>query len=750
MRKILFILSLLVCSVVCFGQPIVNRAGSANTVQDGRLSALYNLYVPKYSDTTAANLQVGIDSLSAVIFTYNTMSLWVRSIVGGGKRWVEIGSGGGGSVTASEGLLKVLDDIQLGGPLGSAAPLLTNRQIDLNGKLLYFTKGVPTPDYTAFDDRYTPFNVNILDSITSDSPDYDIVPKSGGNFQRTFRYFPPAYKLNNRYGWRMALETQVGDSVVERSDGGDYYAALIAEHQISPIEGHTGRSVVRSGHGGFSYNFAHEGIPSIIANMFIDGTDTNKYIYYKGFLTGVRSYLATSGNGGADTIENVSYYAASSFVNSPAWVKRSYVLRPEATHNRSAQPFFLYDSTRRQRSFHAGNLALGPGVDSSDYKLDVRGTGRFSDTLTLSSVTNTDDSTGYDILLRRRSGGAVTRMSVDALSNFISSGGGSSLFPTTGTGTATGGVIGDLDGNVLEVQQGGNGLLVLDPTSYSAFLRGTDGTGDTRLQLQSNVTDGDVNFRLRSDDDNNAVEIIGDAVANTLEYSAGSNTFTGNILTSSDNTYDIGDATNSFKDIYGRTVHLDGSTSGGVTIQSDALGNAINGTTLSGTGFVPATMFARLTSANPLADNTTDQNAFSSALDTWTLQGSTTYEVEGLYIVNSGGTNHNTQIGFTLGGGASITSISYYALNWTTATAQPAQVTTMVTVATATAVTLFNNATVNQIYFKGYISMNAGGTVAPFVKFSVAPGGSNEVAAGSYIKFTPIGTGTMTSIGSVN
>lgn len=101
MKKIYLIVSVLVASAICFSQtyPISNRTNSSFTVQDARFSALYNLFVPKYADTTAANLQVGNDSCSAVIYLYSTHSLWYRSCASGVKAWVEIGAGGGSGIT---------------------------------------------------------------------------------------------------------------------------------------------------------------------------------------------------------------------------------------------------------------------------------------------------------------------------------------------------------------------------------------------------------------------------------------------------------------------------------------------------------------------------------------------------------------------------------------------------------------------------------------------------------------------------
>lgn len=674
---------------------------------------------------------------------------------------------------ANEGLSVSGKYAQLGGPLGTASPLLTNRQIDLNDKLLYFTRGVPTPDYTAFDDRYTPFNVHIVDSVTSDAPDFDVVPKSGGNFHRTIKYYPPGYKVFNRYGWRMALETQVGDSVIEPSVGGDYYAALIAEHQISPLTGHTGRSVVRSGHGGFSYNFAHEGIPTLLANIFFDSTDATRYIYYKGFLTGVRPYLVMA-NGATDTVENISYYAASSFVNTPSWVKRSYVLRPEATHNRSAQPFFLYDSTRRERSFHAGNFALGPGVDSSDYKLDVRGTGRFSDSLTLSFATNTADTTGYDVVLRRRSDGTITRVSASQLLAFGGSG-GSSLFGLSGTNTATGSVTGDLDGFTLNINDGADNLF--SQTKENWAFNTTDDPGMLLTTMFGGVNGTDVRWNAGVTNGNEGTEggIIIEALAGRSRSYLTSDSIH---LVYNDGVVDISDSTDYYFPVIDKTtgalskthwpVPGSGATWGSITgtlsSQTDlqtaldaklahtTANPTLTATNATGTGYVATPMFARLTSNHSLADVNTAQAAFNSSFDTWTLQGNTTYEIEGLYHLNMGTTNHLTQMGFTLGGGASVTSIFYDAMSWTNApgSGQTAQYTQLSNVTTTTTVSLFDGAATKTIKFKGHISMNAGGTVQPFVQFSAAPGGTNEMVAGSYIKFVPIGNGTVTNQGSVN
>lgn len=107
MKKILLI-PFLFFSAIVFSQTIVNRAGPANTVADPRLQATKNLYLPRYNDTTTANIaganltvnNLGIDSCGAKIYTRNPQAVWTRYC--NPKRWVREGadaSGGGSVVT---------------------------------------------------------------------------------------------------------------------------------------------------------------------------------------------------------------------------------------------------------------------------------------------------------------------------------------------------------------------------------------------------------------------------------------------------------------------------------------------------------------------------------------------------------------------------------------------------------------------------------------------------------------------------
>jgi hypothetical protein len=90
MKKVAVLLLFIVSAVASFAQPITRRAMDVNTVSDARLQAQYNLLLPRYTDTTAANLAKGIDSCGAYIYTYTDNATWVRGC--SPKRWIKSGT----------------------------------------------------------------------------------------------------------------------------------------------------------------------------------------------------------------------------------------------------------------------------------------------------------------------------------------------------------------------------------------------------------------------------------------------------------------------------------------------------------------------------------------------------------------------------------------------------------------------------------------------------------------------------------
>jgi hypothetical protein len=88
MRKILSLLFILICSYT-FAQPVVNRAGAANTVADANLFALRSFRPPVYADTTAANnAYPTLDSAGKVFYSFNDKAIWFRQH--SPKKWVKL------------------------------------------------------------------------------------------------------------------------------------------------------------------------------------------------------------------------------------------------------------------------------------------------------------------------------------------------------------------------------------------------------------------------------------------------------------------------------------------------------------------------------------------------------------------------------------------------------------------------------------------------------------------------------------
>jgi hypothetical protein len=103
MKKILFVFCFSLLSLLGISQAITQRGTPSVTVSDARLQAQYNLFLPRYTDTTAANSQKGIDSCGALIYTYSNNKLWKRAC--SPKRWIEVGA-----ATSTPNLQQVTDE----------------------------------------------------------------------------------------------------------------------------------------------------------------------------------------------------------------------------------------------------------------------------------------------------------------------------------------------------------------------------------------------------------------------------------------------------------------------------------------------------------------------------------------------------------------------------------------------------------------------------------------------------------------
>jgi hypothetical protein len=177
-------------------------------------------------------------------------------------------------------------------------------------------------------------------------------------------------------------------------------------------------------------------------------------------------------------------------------------------------------------------------------------------------------------------------------------------------------------------------------------------------------------------------------------------------------------------------------------------GNVLYAGTTGGRGVIEAPHISYATSAVSLSGVTTYQNIFSTPADVITLAANTSYIVEGNIIVQSGTTTHTTalRLSDSIVGVSPIFRLHILSTAGAAGTVSRAQDTVYfetsggVLNSTSTSARVF-------ILLRGSIETGSSVTITPQVAFSANPGGTNQIQDGSWIKFTPVGTNTMTFVG---
>ena len=218
--------------------------------------------------------------------------------------------------------------------------------------------------------------------------------------------------------------------------------------------------------------------------------------------------------------------------------------------------------------------------------------------------------------------------------------------------------------------------------------------------------------------------------------------------------------TNTFTQLntFSAGISASGATfNGTVNIGTTALISAPSATALAiksavpaGTGVTPTVQVICPSAVFTLVNQAAAQPVFATGMRTITLQAATTYMFEGQYLLTNGTVSHTTLMSFAL------TNATMTNCTWTTSTTMPGALNTAVA-GNATAIFdsvtggAVNAASVNantMITFKGIMRVNVGGTMVPNISFSAQPNGTNNVLIGSYLKFYPIGSNTINSVGT--
>jgi hypothetical protein len=177
-------------------------------------------------------------------------------------------------------------------------------------------------------------------------------------------------------------------------------------------------------------------------------------------------------------------------------------------------------------------------------------------------------------------------------------------------------------------------------------------------------------------------------------------------------------------------------------------------------GVVESTQFVVTSLPNTLTQSTSAQPVFDNVVANGQirLSGSTTYFIEGLYLINNTAipsVSHSVSILFTPEN--PVTSIAYIA-DVTTSSGAPSAGATTVSRTSSVSVTATQitpavaiNSEYISVSIKGTIRTNSAGNVTPLIQYNAsAPGGVSTVLTNSYIKFTPVGTSAVTNVGNWN
>jgi hypothetical protein len=179
-----------------------------------------------------------------------------------------------------------------------------------------------------------------------------------------------------------------------------------------------------------------------------------------------------------------------------------------------------------------------------------------------------------------------------------------------------------------------------------------------------------------------------------------------------------------------------------------------------GTVWPSAEIFMTSLSADyTLTDSSTAQKAFNaSSTGAITLPANSGYLLDAEYMItNVGTTSHTWSVLFA--GTATLTALDYKARGRSgitsqltlTAESSASQSTGAGSLPTTALVmtTASTSATENVLLsIHGTLRINAGGTFIPQIKLSAATTGASKMLRGSYLRLTPIGTDTATTLGN--
>jgi hypothetical protein len=199
---------------------------------------------------------------------------------------------------------------------------------------------------------------------------------------------------------------------------------------------------------------------------------------------------------------------------------------------------------------------------------------------------------------------------------------------------------------------------------------------------------------------------------------------------------------------FGAGPVLTTATAGSVEADGDAAYFTPDSAAVGGRGVLQTNHFYGLSAVRNLTNGTGAQSIFGVGL---TVAGSTTYEVEMEIAISNAGATTNVKSFILSGGTATFTSVGF-SLQWVhTATSVATSGTfnqVWLAVATTTALGATSTTNYTRLRVRGLVRVNASGTFIPQFAYGAAPGNTPIVQANSFIKMTPVGTNTVTTVGA--
>jgi hypothetical protein len=184
-------------------------------------------------------------------------------------------------------------------------------------------------------------------------------------------------------------------------------------------------------------------------------------------------------------------------------------------------------------------------------------------------------------------------------------------------------------------------------------------------------------------------------------------------------------------------------------------GKAMYGTVASGRGLIPTEQFSIITTTKSLTSSTAAQNIFDTPEDTITLALDTAYSFEGFFSIVSGTTSHTTAITL-VDATAGSENISWRWMAMGHSSAAGTVIRTQDTVVFTTnggVITASSTSALTTIWCRGVVIVTSAGAtpiarnIVPKITFSAAPTNTNQVAVGSFIRFVPLGSNLVKSVG---